>query len=58
MLVFVSPQIWLLPRSADHQKSMQKCQRRNFWGGVGFVAFLVAAWLWTLLETLLVMLHH
>lgn len=50
--------IWLLPRSPEHQKAMQKCQKRSLWGGVAFAGFLVCAWGWTVVETVVVMVKE
>ena len=47
--------LWLLPRDVAHQKKMQRCDKRNFWGGLGFVTFLVVAWSWTLVQTFVYM---
>ena len=34
--------LFLLPRDVAHQKAMQKCDRRSFWGGLAFVG----SWWW------------
>lgn len=47
--------LFLLPRSVEHQKRMQKDDRRSFWGGLAFVSFLVVAWCWTVIQTLVYM---
>lgn len=47
--------LFLLPRDVAHQKAMQKCDKRNFWGGLGFVSFLVVAWGWTVIQTMVYM---
>lgn len=44
--------LFLLPRDVAHQKAMQKCDKRDWWGGFGFVTFLVVAWTWTIVQTL------
>lgn len=43
--------LFLLPRDVAHQKAMQKCDKRSFWGGAGFLTFLVVAWSWTIIQT-------
>jgi len=43
--------LFLLPKDVAHQKAMQKCDRRDWWGGAGFVTFLVVAWSWTIIQT-------
>lgn len=47
--------IRLLPRGKQEQRQWNKDEAKSAWGGAGFLAFLVAAWLWTIIESVLVM---
>lgn len=47
--------LFLLPKSVEHQKAMQKCDKRSFWGGLGFAVFLVGSWTWTIVQSLVYM---
>jgi hypothetical protein len=47
--------VFLLPRNNEEMKTMQKSDHRNRWGGAALLIFIAGAWLWTMVETIVVL---